>query len=245
MQDGSERLTRLLETARRDPGAVWVVVAVVPAEPVEGSVGEQLQAWVREQVAVWPAPVAIGCNRPHVEDGSATFASPERYHCAFGADGSTVLALPVGGLRDGAAAGEPVWAIGEGAVAWITVAALHLAGAFAARTGVRGSALAGLTVRASGESGFQVFNRDAHGLTPVGRRLDAVRPVVRSVSVAECAGAGVAGVARPLVVDLLGCFGLHDSRHIDAAGMLRRQNFTGHDERILTWSTAIGLPSVW
>jgi len=222
----------------------WIVVAAAPAGPVAGMAdlrGEPLQAWVCRQVAVWPAPLAIGEEPPRPDGDAATFAG-ERYRCTFGADGSCVLALPVGARRDSPADGVPVWAIGEGAVAWIVVAALRLAAAFAERAGGRGELL--VEVAVTGADGpYEVWNRDAHGFGPVGERRAAIRPVRGSADLAACLSAGVAGAARPLVLGLLGQFGLTRSRHIDAAGVLQRRHFTGYDERIRAWSEAIGVPS--
>ena len=269
MSDRSERLRELIAIGSADLTAdsPWIVIAAVPGESVGGPAdlaGERLRAWVRQQVAVWPAPVSLGRDLPRLRVGdgdvapaavgphigTATFASMrspvERYHCTFGADGSSVLALPVGGLRDSPADGERVLAIGEGAVAWITVAGLRLAAAFAARTGARGRALVELTIGSSGDGGaatYEVWNRDAHGFRPVGNRLATVRPVRGSVDLVACLAAGLPGTARPLVLDLLRQFGLSESRHIDAGGVLRSRNFTGYDQRILAWSRAIGVPS--
>jgi hypothetical protein len=222
----------------------WIVVVAAPGGPAGGPAdlrGEPLREWVRRQVAVWPAPIPIGEELPRPGAGTATFAG-ERYRGTFGADGSCALALPVGAPRDSPADGVRVVSIGEGAVAWIVVAALRLAAAFAERAGVRRDLLVEVTVT-GGAAPYEVWNRDARGFGPVGDRLATVRPVRGPAELAACLSAGVAGVARPLVLDLLRQFGLAESRHIDAGGVLQRRHFTGYDERIRAWSEAIGAPS--
>ena len=94
----------------------------------------------------------------------------------------------------------------------------------------------------AGAHSDEVWNRDARGFGPVGDRLAMIRPVRGSADLAACLSAGVAGVARPPVLDLLRQFGLAESRHIDADGVLQHRHLTGYDERIRAWSEVIGAP---
>lgn len=230
----------------------WIVVSAAPAAHPAGPVevtGDDLRAWVRRQVSAWPAPVPIGTDEPRLDAVAVTFApagSADRYRCTLGRDGSSVLALPAGAERESPGDGVPVCVIGEGAVAWITVAAARLAAAYAEHVGVHGdmSLEVAIAPRGDGPAGpYEVWNHGPHGFGPAGRRLAAVRPARASVAVAACLAAGLARTVRPLVLGVLGQFGLVESRHIDVDGVIQRRNFTGYDDRILAWTSAIGVPS--
>ncbi|MDG4769761.1 hypothetical protein [Solwaraspora sp. WMMD792] len=244
------------EVAADEP---WIVVATAPATSGGGSprpvalTGDELQVWVRRQVAVWPAPIPIGVDQPQSRSGGVTFASAHltagpagRYHCALEADGSSLFALAVGALRDSPDDGAQVWALGEGAVAWLTVATLRLAAAYAEYVGALGNAVVQLGI-ASGRPGggavpYEVWRHGDHGYAPAGRRLVRVEPASRPVDLAACLSADLTKVSRAFVVEVLRQFGLAGSRHFTPAGALRCRNFTGYDERIRAWAEAIGVP---
>jgi hypothetical protein len=201
-----------------------IVVTTAPAGRPAGGTAADPRAWVRGKVAVWPAPVPVEA-------------------CRLEADGSTVVVLPVGATRASPVDGSVVGAIGEGAVAWITVAAVRLAAAHAEHRGITGEGL--VRVEISGGGPFEVWNHDGTAFGPAGDRVATVRAVQGTVDLAACLGADLAGVVRPLVVGVLGQFGLAGSRHIEPGGLIRRRNFTGHDERIRDWTAAIGVPSAY
>jgi hypothetical protein len=210
--------------------------------------GDDLRRWVRQQVADWPAPVGVGSEPPETSEGTLTFAPsrpPGTYHCELHADGSALGALPVGSLRDSPPDGRQVWALGEGAVAWITIALVRLTAAFAVHATVLGDAVVEATiVPSAGAVPTEVWNHANNLYGPAGdRRLTEVATARRTVDLAACLSSGLSATARPLVIDLLTRFGLAGSRHLDPAGVLQRRHFTGHDALIHAWADAIGIPS--
>lgn len=230
----------------------WITVKATPSAPMTDShrlSGEALAAWVRNHVSTWPAPIPLGAEEPRTAPGLFVFSSdgPDiRYVLEARTDGSSVLRLPVGGSRRNPADGETVLAIGEGAVAWISIAAVRLASAYAEHLGCRGE----LSIEVSlGESTamdsvpHEIWNRGPDGFHPVGTRVHSVRPCGAKFSLAESGSASLPSLVRPLLIELLGQFGLTGSRHIDVDGVVRRGNFTGHDDRVLAWVTAIGAAS--
>ncbi|GAA1011969.1 hypothetical protein Aple_013970 [Acrocarpospora pleiomorpha] len=257
MIDRHERLGRLVTnaTAQLSAKSPWLVASAVPVCPasLEFSVssGDELQRWVRQQVAVWPAPISIGSDQPETSADRLTFAqrrspgqSATGYYCELNAAGSALGALQVGALRDSPADGRPVWAIGEGAIAWITIAMLRLTAAYADHATVLGDAVVELTITSPTAAPIEVWNHNNQAYGPAGtQRIAGVEPRQHAVDLATCLSPDLASAARPLVLDLLGQFGLSESRHIDPAGVIQRRNFTGYDEAILAWTDAIGVPS--
>ncbi|MGN9780806.1 hypothetical protein ACTMTF_05210 [Nonomuraea sp. ZG12] len=75
------------------------------------------------------------------------------------------------------------------------------------------------------------------------RQVTGIASARRSADPVTCLSPGLAATARPLVVDLLGRFGLSGSRRIDPAGVIQRGHFTGYDGSIHAWADAIGVPS--
>ncbi|MGW0200837.1 hypothetical protein, partial [Nonomuraea sp. NPDC003201] len=138
----------------------WLVVGAVPVSPAPvefgAASGDELRRWVRQHVTGWPAPVAIGSEPPETHAGRLTFVPSRRpgqpagtYYCELHADGSALGALQLGTLRDSPPDGGEVWALGEGAVAWVTVAMVRLVAAFAEHTGVPGEAVVESTITSS------------------------------------------------------------------------------------------------
>ncbi|MCS7477147.1 hypothetical protein ACFFQW_44130 [Umezawaea endophytica] len=235
-----------------DNSQAWITIRATPSAPAVGLSplsGEVLAKWVRSHTSPWPAPIPIGAEKPHAGPGVFTFSPDEpagRYEFNAHTDGSSSLRLPAGGSRRNPTDGETVWAIGEGALAWISIAAVRLASAHASRLGCRGD----LSVEIGlGESTptttfpYEIWNRGNDGFHPVGTRVPSVRPCRSEFSLVDSGTAELPSLVRPLLIDLLGRFGLTDSRHIDVDGVVRRRNFTGHDDRIRSWTTAIGLAS--
>ncbi|ROO58734.1 hypothetical protein EDC02_0501 [Micromonospora sp. Llam0] len=269
MDDRFRRVACLVDNMPAELAAdgPWIVVATAPATSAGGSsrpvaqTGDDLQFWVRRQVAVWPAPIPIGVDQPQLRSGGVTFASAHltagpaagpasgpavRYHCALEADGSSLFALAAGALRDSPGDGAQVWALGEGALAWLTVATLRLAAAYAEYAGAPGHAVVQLSIASYGPGGgavpYEVWNHGDHGYAPAGRRLARVEPARRPVDLAACLSADLTKVSRAFVVEVLRQFGLAGSRHFTPTGALRCRNFTGYDERIRGWAEAIGVP---
>ncbi|WP_067899769.1 hypothetical protein [Actinomadura chibensis] len=262
---GHERVRRLVASAALSTDVPWLLLVTAPVRDAHGSFDDagsaRLRDWARDQVASWPGPVPIADEPPLVQADRVVFSSASasasasapssdapgaRYRCEFHADGSALIALAAGGFRENPVDGVPVWAIGEGAIAWITIAALRLAAAYADRAGVLGGAVVETAVTPYGDDGaspIEVWNHDRHTYGPAGCRLVAVEPSRRVADLSRCLSAGLAGVARPSVVDVLSRFGLSGERHIDQSGVIRRGNFTGFDDHILAWTEAIGIPS--
>jgi hypothetical protein len=247
-----ERPGRLVTNARLSSGSPWLAVSAVPVRPASAEFGatsgDELRRWVRQQVAGWPAPVTIGSGQPEIRAGKLIFTPsrpPSTYYCELHADGSALGALQVGALRDSPPDGGQVWALGEGAVAWITIAMVRLTAAFARLATVVGEAVVEATIIPSADAVPTEIWNHAHDLyAPAGdRRLTDVRAARRTVDLEACLSSGLPATARPLVIDLLSRFGLSGSRHIDSAGILRRRHFTGHDALIHAWADAIGIPS--
>ncbi|MFG1604460.1 hypothetical protein [Actinoplanes sp. NPDC049265] len=241
-----------LKLIRLSGESAWIVIRSVPVAPAAGQAdvgAEELRTWLRRQISVWPAPLAIGVDKPRLDDAAVVFEpaqSTDRYACRLGADGSLVLALPAGGIRESPIDGERVRVVGEGAVAWITVATTRLAAAYAERAGVHGDTSLELAIASSERSqdaSFEVWNHGPDGFGRAGTRLAAVRPAHATVDLAACRSERVAGLVRPLLLDVLGQFGLAESRHINSDGIIQCRDFTGHDQRILDWTTAAGVPS--
>ncbi|MEO3854787.1 hypothetical protein [Acrocarpospora sp. B8E8] len=258
MIDRHERLVTNA-TTRLSAESPWLVVSAVPVRPASvefgAASGDELRRWMRQQVAVWPAPIITGSDQPETRADSLTFA-PQRppgqpvkgYYCQLNADGSALGALQVGTLRDSPADGTPVWAVGEGAVAWITIALLRLTAAYADHATVLGDAAVELTLTsptaADRTAPIEVWNHNTQTYAPAGtHRIADVEPRRHTVDLATCLSPDLARAARPLVLDLLRQFGLSESRHIDASGVIQRSNFTGYAEAILAWTDAIGVPS--
>lgn len=257
VRQGYERVRRLVGSAALSTDVPWLLLVAAPVRGARGSFDEagtaRLRDWARDHVASWPGPVPIAAEPPLVQADRVVFspapssdALGARYRCEFHADGSALIALAAGGFRESPADGVPVWAIGEGAIAWITIAALRLAAAYSDRAGVLGRAMVETAVTPYGDDGaspIEVWNHDRHTYGPAGGRLVAVEPSHRVADLSRCLSPGLAGVARPSVVDVLRQFGLSGQRHIDQSGVIRRGGFTGFDDRILAWAEAIGIPS--
>ncbi|MFI7446267.1 hypothetical protein ACIBQX_02095 [Nonomuraea sp. NPDC049714] len=241
-----------LPTAPPGTRSPWLAVSAVPVHPApagfSAASGGELGQWVSRQVAGWPAPVPIGSERPETHADKLTFTPsrpPSTYHCELHADGSALGALQVGSLRDSPPDGGQVWAVGEGALAWITIALLRLTAAYGIHTGVLGGAVVEAAVISPGDGvPMEIWNH-AHGLYgPAGdRQVTEIASARCTADLATCLSPGLAATARPLVVDLLGRFGLSGSRHIDPAGVIQRGHFTGYDGSIHAWADAIGVPS--
>lgn len=259
MNERHEHLGRLLTDAatRLGPGPPWLVLGTVPLDrPTAGSEavagGDELRRWVRRHVDVWPAPIGIAAEPPELHPDRTVFTPPGRpagtYYCELHATGSAFGAVQVGTLKESPSDGGEVWAIGEGALAWLTIALLRLLTSYAAHaTGWGGAGVEARIIPAAGEGPvvpMEVWNHDggAYGRAGV-RRLATAGTARRTVDLASCLSPALTATARPLVLDLLRRFGLSESRHIDPAGVLRRSHFTGHDELIRTWADTIGVPS--
>ncbi|GAA1641864.1 hypothetical protein GCM10009733_043620 [Nonomuraea maheshkhaliensis] len=82
-------------------------------------------------------------SSPPADQDRAVFTPPGRpagtYYRELHADGSALGALQVGTLRESPSDGGEVWAIGEGALAWITIALLRLLASYATRADETGS----------------------------------------------------------------------------------------------------------
>ncbi|MFC9748963.1 hypothetical protein [Streptomyces niveus] len=213
-----------------------------------------MREWVRRQVTEWPAPIPIGSNPPSICPDVLTFtpARPPghgaiRYHYELHSDGSALGALQIGSLRDSSADGRQVWALGEGAMAWITIAMLRLNAAFARHVSVLGEAEVHVTVVCPAGPGptapMQVWNHAHAVYGPAGNYRSGDVSANRTVDLAACLSYFLPTQARPLLVDLLQPFEVVEPRHISPDGVIRRRHFTGHDELIHTWAKSIGVPS--
>ncbi|MFD9196256.1 hypothetical protein ACFWCA_49710 [Streptomyces phaeochromogenes] len=261
MIERHEHLGKLVTdaTAQLSAASPWLVVATSPAHPASADFNaasaKDIQRWTGVQVADWPAPIPLGGEHPDVRTDRLTFAparQPSRtansYYYEFHSDGSALGGLQVGTLQSSPPDGEPVWALGEGAVAWITIAMLRLNAAFARHVSALGEATVEVTVvRPVGPSPttpIQVWSNAAGAYGPAGRRQYAAVGTARSaVDLTTCLSPRLTTAARPLLVDLLQQFGISEPRHVDPSGVVRRRHFTGHDELIHAWADAIGIPS--
>ncbi|MGW6456104.1 hypothetical protein ACWF94_09280 [Streptomyces sp. NPDC055078] len=256
-----ERLEQLVTNAASQLGAEspWLMVSAAPACPAQAGFnadsGDAMQRWVRRQVTDWPAPVAIGSEQPDIRADKLTFAPPRppgrsagTYYCELHADGAALGALQVGTLRDSPRDGRQVWTLGEGAVAWITIAMLRLTAAFARQAAVLGEAAVEVTLIPAADpdqaAPMEVWNHADKAYGPAGdRRAGGIGSARHTVNLAECLSPRLTAVARPFVIDLLRQFGRPGSRHVDPAGVIRRGHFTGYEAVIHTWADAIGVPS--
>jgi hypothetical protein len=246
-------------TARLGASSPWLVVATSPARPAsadfDAASGQDIRRWIARQVAAWPAPIPLGSEHPDVRTDRLTFAPPRQpgrtansYYYEFHSDGSVLGGLQVGTLQHSPPDGEPVWALGEGAVAWITIALLRLNAAFARHISALGAAAVDVTVVCPVGPGptapIQVWNHAGGAYGPAGkRRYTSVGSARSAVDLTPCLSPRLTATARPFLVDLLRQFGVSEPRHVDPSGVVRRRHFTGHTESIHVWADAIGIPS--
>ncbi|WP_455771841.1 enoyl-CoA hydratase-related protein [Streptomyces niveus] len=143
--------------------------------------------------------------------------------------------------------GRQVWALGEGAMAWITIAMLRLNAAFARHVSVLGEAEVHVTVVCPAGPGptapMQVWNHAHAVYGPAGSHRSGDVSANRTVDLTACLSYFLPMQARPLLVDILRPFEVFEPRHIGPDGVIRRRHFTGHDELIHTWAKSIGVPS--
>ncbi|QQM38176.1 hypothetical protein [Streptomyces liliifuscus] len=261
MIERHEHLGKLVTdaTAQLSTTSSWLVVSTSPAHPASAEFnaasGKDVQRWVGRQVADWPAPIPLGGEHPDVRTDRLSFAPPRQpgrtansYYYEFHSDGSALGGLQVGTLQNSPPAGEPVWALGEGAVAWITIAMLRLNAAFAGHVSTLGEAAVQVTVICPVDPSptvpIQVWNHAGGVYGPAGKRqYTSVSSARSAVDLTTCLSPRLAAAARPFLVDLLQQFGVSEPRHVDPSGVVRRQHFTGHDELIHAWADAIGIPS--
>ncbi|WP_328847355.1 hypothetical protein [Streptomyces sp. NBC_00258] len=261
MIERHEHLGKLVTdtTAQLSATSPWLVVSTSPAHPASAEFnaasGRDIQQWIGRQVADWPAPIPLGGEPPDVRPDRLTFAparQPGRtansYYYAFDSDGSVVGGLQVGALQNSPPDGEPVWALGEGAVAWITIAMLRLNAAFARHVSALGEAAVEVAVVCPVDTSptvpIQVWNHAGGAYGPAGtRQYTGVGSARSAVDLTTCLSPRLTMTARPFLVDLLQQFGVSEPRHVDPSGVVRRRHFTGHDELIHAWADAIGIPS--
>jgi hypothetical protein len=237
----------------------WLVLSTAPVRPASGTPmaadSDALQRWVRQQVSGWPAPLPIGLTPPDVQPDKLAFTPPRgpgesanKYYYEFHSDGSALGGLQIGVLRNSPSEGRLVWTLGEGALAWISIAMLRLNAAFAQRLTVMGQTEVKVTVVYPATPGLtaplQVWQHTNGTYSPVGIcQSGSVSSARRAVDLASCLSASLPATARPLLLDVLRQFGVLESRHIDVDGVIRRRHFTGHDKLIDTWTRSIGVPS--
>lgn len=251
----AERVRHIRDTASLDDDTPWLVVATTPVAPIAPTSGSEpgsLIEFVRGEVASWPAPIPLASDPPSILDDRVVFSPAHlsdtaggRYHAEFHSDGSAIVAIAVGSRRT-QSLDSVVWAIGEGAVAWIVIAALRLTAAYADRVAAIDEVCVEATItspRDTMEAPLEIWNRDQRGYAPTGQRCTELEPVSRLLAPSACLSADLAGVARPLIAGMLHQFGLAGDRHIDSSGILRRSRFVGFENRILAWADAIGVAS--
>jgi hypothetical protein len=229
----------------------WVVVTAIPDVAPHHPALEvrPLIDFVRAEATAWPAPIPLAAEPPQVSDdrvwfrpSSPTRAEGGRYHGVFHRDGSALIAVAVGSRRESPSDLVPSWAVGEGAVAWILVAALHLAAGYADRRGTE-TFHAGAVLAPPGAFPIEIWNHDQGTYGPAGRRLDKPAPAFRDLATSDCRSSRLVAAAQPLLAGVLDPFGLAGDRHLDPAGALRRDSFTGFGEKIRSWADSIGVPS--
>ncbi|WP_119696560.1 hypothetical protein [Microbacterium halotolerans] len=246
-----DRVHLVGDLSELDEDSAWFVLAAAPVDEAQLTTEPaELAAWIREEISQWPAPIPVangaqlvGAEQIVFLPAGSTDAPGPRYRAEFGRDGSSFIALAIGARRESPVDGEEVWAVGEGAVAWIVVAALRLGAAYAVRDGGSGDLLVEARIVAPAHTPIEIWNHDRGDHAPAGNRKRSAPPVHGTVALTRCLSAELVGVARPLVVGVLRPYGLAGDRHIDSSGALRRSAFTGFGGRILAWADAIGVPS--
>ncbi|GII97032.1 hypothetical protein [Sinosporangium siamense] len=247
----------LADAARQwDDSAPWIVVAATfpgDAEDLLDALhASTIERRVRREAGSWPAPILAGEEPPRRRPESLTITSrsadpPKDVVVELRAGGSIVAAVQVGSERSRPADGAQVCAIGEGAVAWITAVLLRLTAACAQEVGMDT-----MTVRAdivdlrpvSADVPLELWSHSQGILQPAGTwRGDDIGEVRLDVRTAECLTPELFLRARAILLGLLDRFGVKDSRHIDEHGVVRRNAFVGHADRIRTWLEALGASS--
>lgn len=243
------------ERTRLSGDTPWVVVTAAPLAPVV-SPSHPVSAsteWVRREVTTWPAPIPIAPEPSAVREdrviiSSADAADPAGigYHYEFSGTGAALIGIAVGRRIQSPVDGARVWAVGEGAVAWIVIAALRLAASHAHRIGVRSEIVVEAAITTPADTTvvpLEIWNHDRGEYAPAGRRAVQVVASRRRTAVDACLSADLVRVARPLIVGIAQQFALPGDRHVDEDGVLRLDGFTGNGDRIQTWADAIGVAS--
>lgn len=260
MIDRHEHLGQLATNAlpSLNTASPWLVLSTSPARRAsaefDAASGGAMHQWVQGQVSGWPAPLPVGSTPPGIRPDVLTFTPPQprgrgasRYYYELHSDGSALGALQIGALRESPGDGGQVWALGEGALAWITIAMMHLNAAFARHVSVLGKAeVIVAVVHPTGPDSttpMQVWNHADTIYGPAGGSRTSDVSTRRTVDLTDCLSYSLLANARPLLVDVLRPFGISEPRHIGSDGVIRRRHFTGHDELIHTWAKSIGVPS--
>jgi hypothetical protein len=167
------------------------------------------------------------------------------HYCALYADGSSLLAVQIGVLREATESRDAVWSIGEGAVAWLSVAFVRLAAAWAAEAGVIGDGACDLRLLSAAspkdQIDIQLWNSAGGADAPASDMRQMTKPSKGVINLRSGLSAQAASTARTLLVPLLNQFGQGESRHIDGGGVVICANFAGHAPAIAAWARAIGI----
>jgi hypothetical protein len=254
---GESRAERLVEGAASslDSANLWFVLTAIPervaVKSIDSESSVRVREWLRSEASTWPAPLKVGEGTCELRPGaqlvffSKLNAGPlPKHYCELHADGASLIAIQIGNQRDAVGPPGMVWAIGEGALAWLSVCLLRLAAAWADREGVPGAAAMDLrilcTAAPKSQVGLQIWNFAQGDNAPASEVRNAALPVQQRVDLIGCLSSEATLIARSLLLPLLKQFGLDDSRHIDAAGIIASGNFTGHAQSIAAWAKAIG-----
>ena len=253
----ASRIERTLmdTTGSLKPASLWLVATCVPDNKTplnfDAESPSYYQNWLRQEVGNWPAPLKVGDHlREPPRDNGLVFSPPPEgspgpaHYVELLPDGSSVIAVQVGNLKETGVGQGAIWAIGEGSVAWLTICFVRFAAAWASQAGAQGSATIDLRLLSSmpseDQTMLQLWNFASGTNAPSSDVRLMTRPSLRSFELAAGCTGEVALIARSLLLPLLAQFGLADSRHIDANGVIVSTNFVGHAPQIVAWAQAIG-----
>ena len=250
------RIERLLEeaTGSLDPASLWLIGTCVPerqaALTFDPAAAAEAQNWVRKEAGSWPAPLKIGDSlaecRPRdrlIFSPASEWSAGPAHYVELHADGACLIAVQIGNLRDAPEARGKLWAIGEGAIAWISVSLVRFVAAWAAQANILGPACVDLRLFSSAapedQADLQLWNFAGGANAPAGEARAMIGPSREAIDIATCLTGTVTLVARSLLLPVLVQLGQDESRHIDAAGIITSGNFVGHAPSIIAWARRI------
>lgn len=240
--------------SRLDRAVPWTMVSTDLAGRRTGASRldpNSLRRWVIAETSTWPAPIPFGRCAPHrvgdrlVATGRVDPSErADTCYADFGEDGSAIAALRLGTVDNKRPDDREVWAIGEGAVVWFTLAAARLVAAHGVRTDPNGAATLQIDLIPPDDGRpLQMWNRQDGTHQPSSPTLIAsADPARLRVGLTECLSPRLTQAVRPVLDEVFRRFGVHDLRHITNEGAIRASPFTGHADRVSAWARAIGVP---
>lgn len=251
------RIARLIAvaTGSLNSASPWLVATCIPEQKAallfDSEMAARVQAWTQGEVANWPAPIKVGEHLAQAGREKLAFTPKNcgriasEHYCELHADGASLIAVQIGKRREATESQDAVWAIGEGAIAWLSVTLARFAAEWASQAKVLGQASFDLRIFSSAapedQQAVQLWNFASGTDAPASDALQMTRPSQRVVDLRACLSTEVTLIARSLLLPVLAQFGHDESRHIDATGTITSANFAGHAPLISAWARVFGV----